>query len=101
MEKVIDASGNEVCEVEDIEVDWNAKTIKGLILGGKDEMVEKLFGRLGARSVPDISVPVDAIAVMGSVVVLSKNSSDHASITFSSEAGSFQSPSLFSQFKWR
>lgn len=74
--KIIDASGNEVGEVEDIEIDWDTKTVTALILGGKGEMAEKLFGRLGARSAPDISVPVDAVAVMGSVVVLSKKISD-------------------------
>jgi sporulation protein YlmC with PRC-barrel domain len=76
--KIIDASGNEVGEVEDIEIDWDIKSVSAIILGGKGEMAEKLFGRLGARSAPDISVPVDAIAVMGSVVVLSKKISDLA-----------------------
>lgn len=76
--KIIDASGNEVGEVEDIEIDWDTKSVSAIILGGKGEMAEKLFGRLGARSAPDISVPVDAIAVMGSVVVLSKKISDLA-----------------------
>ena len=74
--KIIDASGNEIGEVEDIELDWDTKTIKALILGGKGEMAEKLFSRLGARSAPDIPVPVDAVAVMGSVVVLSKKIGD-------------------------
>ena len=76
--KIIDASGNEVGEVEDIEINWDTKSVSAIILGGKGEMAEKLFGRLGARSAPDISVPVDAIAVMGSVVVLSKKISDLA-----------------------
>jgi sporulation protein YlmC with PRC-barrel domain len=74
--KVIDASGNEIGEVEDIELDWDAKAVTALVLGGKGEMAEKLFGRLGARSAPDIPIPVDAVAVMGSVVVLSKKVSD-------------------------
>ena len=74
--KIIDASGNEIGEVEDIELDWDTKTIKALILGGKGEMAEKLFSRLGARSAPDIPVPVEAVAVMGTVIVLSKKISD-------------------------
>ena len=74
--KVIDSSGNEVGEVEDVELDWDAKTVTALILGGKGERAEKLFGRLGARSVPDIPIPVDVVAVMGSVIVLSKTISD-------------------------
>lgn len=74
--KIIDAGGNEVGEVEDVEIDWDTKTVKALILGGKGEMVEKLFSRLGARSAPEIPVPVDVVAVMGSVVILSKNVTD-------------------------
>jgi len=76
--KIIDASGNEVGEVEDLDIDWDTKAVTALILGGKGEMAEKLFSRLGARSAPDIPVPVDAVAVMGSVVVLSKKISDLA-----------------------
>ena len=68
--KVIDTSGNEIGEVEDIEVDWDAKTVTGIIIGGRGEMAQKLFGRLGARSTPDITIPVEQIMGMGEVVII-------------------------------
>ena len=68
--KVIDTSGNEIGEVEDIEIEWDNKAVTGIIIGGRGEMAQKLFGRLGARSTPDITIPVEQIMGMGEVVII-------------------------------
>ena len=68
--KVIDTNGTAVGEVEDVEFDWESKAVTGLVIGGKGEMAEKLFGRLGARSTPDVAVPVAEVMGMGEVVII-------------------------------
>ena len=70
--KVIDANGTEVGEVEDIEIDWDSKAVKAIIIGGSGEIAQKIFGRLGARSDPDVSIPVEEVMAVGNVVILSK-----------------------------
>lgn len=70
--KVIDADGTEVGEVEDIEIDWDGKAVTAIIIGGSGEIAQKIFGRLGARSDPDISISVEDIMAVGNVVILSK-----------------------------
>ena len=70
--KIIDAAGSELGEVEDIELDWENKKITSIVLGGKGELAGKIFGKLGARGQPDIPIPVEDIAVLGAVIILSK-----------------------------
>ena len=69
--KIIDAGGNEVGEVEDVEIDWDQKKVTALVLGGKGEISKRIFGRLASPR-PDMPIPVEDIAVLGTVVVLSK-----------------------------
>lgn len=70
--KVVDAGGTEVGEIEDVEIDWESKTVTGIVIGGHGEMAQRLFGRLGARSEPDITIPVEDVLAMGEVVILSR-----------------------------
>jgi sporulation protein YlmC with PRC-barrel domain len=75
--KVIDSSGNEVGEVEDIEFDWASKTLKAIIIDKesavKKEVATKLLSTLRLKEdEPDIPVPVDEIAAMGKFIILSK-----------------------------
>jgi sporulation protein YlmC with PRC-barrel domain len=68
--KVIDTGGNEIGEVEDVEIEWDNKAVTGIIIGGQGETAQRLFGRLGARSTPDITIPVEQIIGMGEVIII-------------------------------
>jgi sporulation protein YlmC with PRC-barrel domain len=71
--KIFDASAKEVGEVEDIEIDWNSKRIKALILGGKGEIAQRLLARarLVAREESDVVIPVEDVVTVGEVILLS------------------------------
>ena len=69
--KIIDAGGTELGEVEDIEIDWETKRLSAVILGAKEQLTGRLLKRLGATSPRDISIPVEDIAVLGGVIILS------------------------------
>lgn len=68
--KVIDTNGNEIGEVEDVEINWETKAVSGLIIGGAGEMAQRIFGRLGARSSPDVTIPVEKVVGMGEVIIV-------------------------------
>ena len=44
--KVIDSSGNEVGEVEDVEFDWDNKTLKSIIIEKESAMQKEVAGKL-------------------------------------------------------
>ena len=69
--KIIDAGGTELGEVEDIEFDWETKKLSGIVLGAKEQIAGRLLKKLGASSPRDISIPVEDIAVLGGVIILS------------------------------
>jgi len=69
--KIIDAGGTELGEVEDIEFDWETKKLSGIVLGAKEQLTGRLLKRLGASSPRDISIPVEDVAVLGGVIILS------------------------------
>ena len=69
--KIIDAGGTELGEAEDIEFDWETKKLTGIVLGAKEQLAGRLLKRLGASSPRDISIPVEDVAVLGGVIILS------------------------------
>jgi sporulation protein YlmC with PRC-barrel domain len=69
--KIIDAAGNEVGELEDVEIDFEQKKFEGISVSGKGEMAQKLIERLGGDK-SDIVIPVEDISVIGTVIILSK-----------------------------
>ena len=75
---MIDSSGNEVGEVEDIEVDWPSKSLKAVIIDKESAMGKEVTGKLLSKlkireDEPDIPVPVEEIAAIGKFVILSKS----------------------------
>lgn len=77
---VIDSAGDNLGKIEDIEYDWETKTISALIISGdyavKQKFLESryaksIFGRLGAKADPDITVSVDDVKSIGDVIILS------------------------------
>ena len=76
--KVIDSNGNEVGDVEDVEIDRTSKSIKSIIIDKESAMRSEVAGKLLSRlrireDEPDIPVPVEEIAAMGKFVILSKS----------------------------
>ena len=69
--KIIDAAGTELGEVEDFEFDWETKKIVSIVLGAKEQLRGRLLKRIGATSTQDINIPVEDVAVLGGVVILS------------------------------
>jgi sporulation protein YlmC with PRC-barrel domain len=78
--KVIDAAGDNLGAVDNIEFDWETKTITALIIEGDPKIKQRLFeskyakqifGKLGAEVDPDIHIPVADINVIGEVITLS------------------------------
>lgn len=77
---VIDSAGDDLGKIEDIDYDWDTKTITALIISGDYEVKQKflgskyaksIFGRLGQKANPDITVSVDDVRGIGDVVTLS------------------------------
>jgi len=76
--KVIDSSGNEVGDVEDVEIDWPSKTLKAVIIDKESAMSKAVAGKFLStlrirEDEPDIPVPVEEIAAMGKYIILSKS----------------------------
>ena len=76
--KVIDASGNEVGNVQDVEIDWANKALKAVIIDKASAMTKEVAGKLLStlrirEDEPDIPVPVEDIAAMGKFIILSKS----------------------------
>ena len=76
--KVIDANGNEVGDVQDVEIDWPNKALKALIIDKASAMSKEVAGKLLStlrirEDEPDIPVPIEEIAAMGKFIILSKS----------------------------
>lgn len=77
--KVIDAAGDELGKVDDIELDWEKKTVQNLIIHGDHEIKQKvmaskyaskLLKKIGAKADPDIIIDVKDIQSIGDVITL-------------------------------
>ena len=76
--KVIDASGNEVGNVQDVEIDWPNKALQAVIIDKASAMTKEVAGKLLStlrirEDEPDIPVPIEEIAAMGKFIILSKS----------------------------
>jgi sporulation protein YlmC with PRC-barrel domain len=69
--KVIDAAGNAVGELDDVEVDFENKKFEGISISGKGEITRAIIERLG-RDTDDFVVPIEDISVIGNMIILSK-----------------------------
>ena len=67
---VIDSAGDELGKVDDIEIDWEQKTVQNIIIKGdaaiKQKITSSKYGsqsmkRLGAKAEPDIVVPISDV----------------------------------------
>lgn len=76
---VIDAAGDELGKVDDVEMDWETKTVQSLIIKGDAEIKHqimnskyggKLMKRIGARADPDVVIPVSEVQSVGDVITL-------------------------------
>lgn len=76
---VIDSAGDELGKVDDIEIDWEQKTVQNIIIKGDAAIKQKitsskygsqLMRRLGAKAEPDIVVPISEIQSVGDVITL-------------------------------
>ena len=70
--KIIDAAGTELGEAEDFELDWETKSIKAIVLRAKEQLRGRLIKKkIGGAPTQDISIPVENVAVLGGVIILS------------------------------
>ena len=77
--KLIDAAGDDLGKIDDVEIDWAEKTVVGLVIEGdpaikqrfmEGKYAKKLFERLGAQAEPDMVIPVSDVKAIGDVVTL-------------------------------
>jgi sporulation protein YlmC with PRC-barrel domain len=77
--KVIDSMGDDLGKVDDLEVNWETKTIEALVIEGDPEIKQKfleskysksLFSRIGVKAEKDILIPVSDIKAVGDVITL-------------------------------
>jgi sporulation protein YlmC with PRC-barrel domain len=77
---IVDAAGNEVGKVDDIEVYWEGKTIEAIVVKGKgllakqfsSERLDALFKKLRITKTDDLLIPLEEIQAIGKFVVLKK-----------------------------
>jgi sporulation protein YlmC with PRC-barrel domain len=76
---VIDAAGDELGKVDDIELNWEEKTVQNIIIKGDHEIKQKvmaskyanqLLKKIGAKADPDIVIDVTDIQSIGDVITL-------------------------------
>ena len=77
--KVIDAAGDDLGKVDDIEVNWETGEVESLIIGGDPKIKQRFFeskyakgllGRVGAKAEHDIVIPKNDVKAIGDVVTL-------------------------------
>lgn len=77
---IIDAAGNEIGKVDDLEMDWKEGTTDALVVKGKGSMAAKLdserldplLKKLRLTKSEDLLIPVGDIQSVGKYVVLKK-----------------------------
>ena len=76
---VIDAAGDDLGKVDDIEFEWEDKSITYLVIKGAPEIKHKvmsskygaeLMKKIGAKAEPDIVIPVSDVQSIGDVITL-------------------------------
>lgn len=79
---VIDAAGDNLGKVEDIEITWENKTVDYIIIKGDPEIKQKLMSSkygsqilktIGAKVEPDVVIPVSDVQSIGDVITLVKD----------------------------
>ena len=77
-----DAAGDDLGKLDDLEIDWDGKTVVSLIIRGDTDYKQKLMSSrygsqimksIGAKVVPDILIPVSDVQSIGDVVTLTKD----------------------------
>jgi sporulation protein YlmC with PRC-barrel domain len=77
---IIDASGNEVGKVDDVEADLSTRVLEALVVKGKgvlskqfqSERLDSLLKRAGITKTEDLLVPFDEVQAIGKFIVLKK-----------------------------
>ncbi len=75
---IIDAQGNEVGKIDDIEIDLDTKRVEALVVKGKGllakqfqaEQLASLMKRLRITKTEDLLIPFDEVQAIGKYVVL-------------------------------
>ena len=75
---IIDAQGNEVGKIDDIEIDLDTKRVEALVVKGKGllakqfqaEKLASLMKRLRVTKTEDLLIPFDEVQAIGKYVVL-------------------------------
>lgn len=75
---IVDARGNEVGKVDDVEIDVETRSLAALVVKGKGVLskqfqAEKLLSmmkRLGLTKTEDLLIPFDDVQVIGKYVIL-------------------------------
>ena len=77
---IIDSIGNELDKVDDLEVDWETKTIEALVVKGRgklsqyfdSERFDSVKKKLGVTTIEALLIPVEEIQAIGKYVVIKK-----------------------------
>ena len=75
---IVDAKGNEVGKVDDVEIDLETRTVEALVVKGKGLLAKQfqtdklasLMKRLRVSKTEDLLIPFDEIQAIGKFVVL-------------------------------
>lgn len=79
---IVNANGNEVGKVDDVEIDLEARSLEALVVKGKGilskqfqaDKLASLMKRLGVTKTEDLLIPFDEVQAIGKYVVLKKSS---------------------------
>jgi sporulation protein YlmC with PRC-barrel domain len=77
---IVDSAGSEVGKTDDVEVEWDSKSIAALVVKGKgflsrqfgQEKIDALLKKLRIAKTEDLLIPVDDVEAIGKYVVLTK-----------------------------
>lgn len=79
---VIDAAGDDLGKVDDLEINWESKSVENIVIKGDPDIKKKLMATkyanqllrtMGAKEEPDIVIPVTDIQSVGDVITLLKD----------------------------
>jgi sporulation protein YlmC with PRC-barrel domain len=79
---VIDSAGDDLGKIDDIELNWDDRSVVSIIIKGDPDFKQKIMSSkygsqimksIGATAVPDISIPVSDVKSIGDVVTLTKD----------------------------
>lgn len=77
---IVDAKGNEVGKVDDVEIDLEARSLEALVVKGKGilskqfqtDKLASLMKKLSLTKTEDLLIPFDEVQAIGKYVVLKK-----------------------------